>query len=90
MPGYSYVAIDKKGKEKKGSMEAESREKVTDALKADGLIPVSITEQGALNRDLNISFGKKSKTEGSQCIFPPVCQHHAGRRADEGSPRDAG
>ena len=61
MPGYSYVAIDKKGKEKKGSMEAESREKVTDALKADGLIPVSITEQGALNRDLNISFGKKVK-----------------------------
>ena len=61
MPGYSYVAIDKKGKEKKGSMEAESREKVTDALKADGLIPVSITEQGAMNRDLNISFGKKVK-----------------------------
>ena len=49
MPGFSYVAVDKKGKEKRGSIEADTREKVVDILKNDGLIPVSVKEQGALN-----------------------------------------
>ena len=48
MPGFTYVAVDKKGKEKKGNIEADTREKVIDILKNDGLIPVSVKEQGAL------------------------------------------
>ncbi len=37
MPGFSYVAVDKKGKEKRGSIEADTREKVVDILNNDGL-----------------------------------------------------
>lgn len=50
MPGFTYVAVDKRGKEKRGSIEADTREKVIDILKNDGLIPVSVKEQGALNQ----------------------------------------
>ena len=61
MPGFTYVAVDKKGKEKKGNIEADTREKVIDILKNDGLIPVSVKEQGALNKEIDFSIGKKVK-----------------------------
>ena len=61
MPGFTYVAVDKKGKEKKGNIEADNREKVADILKNDGLIPVSVKEQGALNKEIDFSIGKKVK-----------------------------
>ena len=57
MANYAYVAIMANGKEKKGSMEAKDPEKVKAQLKADGLIPVSVKEQGVMTRD--ISFGTK-------------------------------
>ena len=61
MPGFTYVAVDKKGKEKRGNIEADSREKVLDILKNDGMIPVSIKEQGVLNKEIDFSIGKKVK-----------------------------
>ena len=61
MPGFSYVAVDKRGKEKRGSLEAETREKALEQLKAEGLIPVSVREQGALNKEIDFSIGKKVK-----------------------------
>lgn len=61
MPGYSYVAVDKKGREKRGSMDAASREKVLELLKSDGLVPVSVKEQGILNKDLDFSIGQRVK-----------------------------
>ena len=61
MPGYSYVAVDKRGKEKRGRMEADNREKVSEQLKKDGLFPVSIQEQGVLNKEIDFSIGKKVK-----------------------------
>ena len=61
MPDFTYVVVDKKGKEKKGNIEADTREKVIDILKNDGLIPVSVKEQGALNKDIDFSIGKKVK-----------------------------
>lgn len=61
MPGYSYKAIDQRGKEKHGSIEAESQEKVNELLKKEGLIPVSVREQGIMSRDLELPFGKKIK-----------------------------
>lgn len=59
MPGFSYVAVDKRGKEKRGSLEAETRERALEQLKAEGLIPVSVREQGALNKEIDFSIGKK-------------------------------
>ena len=61
MPGYTYVAVDRKGKEKRGRMEADNREKVSEQLKKDGLFPVSIKEQGVLNKEIDFSIGKKVK-----------------------------
>ena len=61
MPGYSYVAVDSRGKEKRGRMDAENREEVVRQLKNDGLIPVSIREQGVLNKEIDFSIGKKVK-----------------------------
>lgn len=61
MPGYSYVAVDSRGKEKRGRMDAENREEVVRQLKNDGLIPVSVREQGVLNKEIDFSIGKKVK-----------------------------
>lgn len=61
MPGYSYVAVDSRGKEKRGRMDAENREEVVRQLKNDGLIPVSIREQEVLNKEIDFSIGKKVK-----------------------------
>lgn len=61
MPGFSYVAVDKRGKEKRGSLEVGTREKALEQLKAEGLIPVSVREQGALNKEIDFSIGKKVK-----------------------------
>lgn len=61
MPGYIYIAVDQKGKEKRGKMEAENRDEVSQQLKKDGLFPVEIKEQGVLNKDLDFSIGKKVK-----------------------------
>ena len=58
MANFSYVAIDKMGKEKKGSIEADSKEKALASLKAQGLTPMSVTAQTFLTQDINISFTK--------------------------------
>ena len=61
MPGYTYVAVDEKGKEKRGRMDAENRDAVSQQLKKDGLFPVEIKEQGTLNKDIDFSIGRKVK-----------------------------
>ncbi len=58
MASYSYVAIDDQGKEKKGSIEADNKEKALAAVKAQGLIPLSVTPQNFLTKDINLSFTK--------------------------------
>ncbi|HKM22433.1 MAG TPA: type II secretion system F family protein, partial [Lachnospiraceae bacterium] len=61
MAGYSYVVIDNKGKERKGSIEADTEEKAVALLKADNLIPVEVTEQSLLTQDINLDIGGKPK-----------------------------
>ena len=61
MPGFTYVAVDKRGKEKRGNVEADNRERVVEILKNDVLIPVSVKEQGVLNKEIDFSIGKKVK-----------------------------
>lgn len=61
MPGFSYVAVDQTGKEIKGSIEAENSERVAEALRRDGLLPLSIKEQGVLNKEIDFAIGKKVK-----------------------------
>lgn len=62
MADYSYIAIEKSGKEIKGSMESDSREKVEQKLRSQGCIPLEIKEQNALQKDIKIGVGKQVKT----------------------------
>lgn len=58
MASFAYVAIDENGKEKKGSIEAENKEKALAAVKAEGLLPLSVAPQSFLTKDISISFTK--------------------------------
>ena len=60
MATFSYVGIDTTGKEKKGSIDAEDRDRAVAAVKQLGLIPTEVTEQNFLNKDIDISFSKKA------------------------------
>ena len=57
MPSFKYVAYGKDGKEIKGSIEAESKDAAMAQIKADGLIPTSVSEAGLLDKDLNFEIG---------------------------------
>ena len=59
MAAWGFVAIDKSGKEIKGSKEADSEEQVLRELKAQGLIVLDVTEQNALTKDISIDIGGK-------------------------------
>ena len=61
MASFGYVAVDKMGKEKKGSVEADNKEKAIAAVKALGLMPVSVTPQSFLTKDIEFSFSKGAK-----------------------------
>lgn len=60
MDSFTYVDIDTKGKEVKGSVQAETKEAALANVKAMGLVPVSVVAQNFLNKDLNVSFSKKA------------------------------
>lgn len=52
MADFSYIAIEKNGREVRGSMEADSKEKVEARLRGQGLIPLEIQEQNVLQKDI--------------------------------------
>ena len=68
MPGFSYVAVDAAGKEVKGSLEADDKERVAEQLRKDGLLPMSIREQGIMNKNIDFSVGRKVKSR-DLCVF---------------------
>lgn len=61
MAGYVYVAVDMKGKEKRGKMEAPNADRVFQTLKTDGYFPIKISEQNIFNKDINISLSNPIK-----------------------------
>ena len=61
MESFSYKAVNTAGKDVKGSVEAESREEAARKIKEQGLVPVSIGKQGALDKDVNIPMFKGKK-----------------------------
>ena len=62
MAGYQYVAINDRGKQIKGVIEASTKEKAVLALKAEGKLPLKIEEQNMLNKDISFSIGGSVKT----------------------------
>lgn len=89
MADYSYIAIEKSGKEIKGSMESDSREKVEQKLRSQGCIPLEIKEQNALQKDIKIGVGKKSQDKRSKRVLPSVCKYAPCRSQYSGSIRYA-
>lgn len=69
METFSYTAVDADGKEKKGSIVAETREDAARSLKDQGLLPMSIGKQNALDKDINFSFGKKGVKVRDLSVF---------------------
>ena len=59
MASYGYEAIDKSGKEIKGSIESGSIEKAKTDLKNQGMTIISLTEQNMLTKDVQLDFGGK-------------------------------
>ncbi|MCM1048027.1 MAG: type II secretion system F family protein [Clostridiales bacterium] len=59
MADWGYVAIDKSGKEIKGSKEGNSEDQVVRELKNQGLIVLEVTEQNVMTKDINIDIGGK-------------------------------
>ena len=52
METYSYTAVAKDGKDKKGQIEAETRDDAARKLKELGLTPMAIKQQSALDKDI--------------------------------------
>ena len=69
METFSYTAVGADGKEKKGSIVAETREEAAKSLKDQGLLPMSIGKQSALDKDINFSFGKKGVKVRDLSVF---------------------
>lgn len=61
---FSYKVITPEGKEKKGTIEAVSKEDAVRNLKAEGNVPLLVQQQGLLDKDISIlpGGGKKVKT----------------------------
>lgn len=69
MAVYSYLAIDKNGKELKGNVDAETRADALTNLRQAGELVISIEEVGALNRDIQISFLSKTPKARDLSVF---------------------
>lgn len=69
METFSYTAVGADGKEKKGTVIAETREDAARSLKDQGLLPMPIGKQSALDKDINFSFGKKGVKVRDLSVF---------------------
>ena len=69
MAVWGYVAIDKGGKEIKGSKDADNKDLALRDLKNQGLIVLELTEQNALTKDISFDFGGKKPTPRDFAVF---------------------
>lgn len=69
MPNFKYTAYDSKGKEIKGTVEASDMQEASKKIKAEGNTPISVNEEGLLDKDLNISFGGKKVKVRDLSVF---------------------
>ena len=70
METFSYKAVDASGKDVKGAVEAESKDEAARKIKEQGFTPISIGKQGALDKDVNLSFfGSKKIPARDMSVF---------------------
>ena len=61
MESFGYVAVNKAGKEIKGSIEAETEAKALAEIRNRGMMVVSLSKQSMLTKDINIDLGGAPK-----------------------------
>lgn len=61
MESFGYVAVNKAGKEIKGSIEAETEAKALAEIKNRGMMVVSLSKQSMLTKDISIDIGGAPK-----------------------------
>ncbi len=61
MADFTYLAVDKSGKEKKGNVSAQTREEAISKLKSDGFMVLSVEKANALTKEINIQIGSGVK-----------------------------
>ena len=71
MPKFSYVAMDSRGKESKGTIEVASQNEAIGRVKEMGLFPTRIVEvdkvkESKPERKMSASLGKATKKKGKR------------------------
>lgn len=61
MESFGYVAVNKAGREIKGSIDAENEAKALAEIRARGMMVVSMTKQGLMTKDISIDIGGAPK-----------------------------
>lgn len=69
MPNFKYVAYSKDGKEIKQSIEAADKEEAAKKIKEMGQMVIKIDNESALDKDINLSFGKKKASSRDLSVF---------------------
>lgn len=69
MPKFKYLAYSKDGKEVKGTVEAEDKEEAALKVKEQGQMVIKVDAESALDKDINISFGKKKASSRDLSVF---------------------
>ena len=69
MANFKYKALTSNGVEKKGILEAKSKEEVIVYLKSEKFIPLEVLDAGALGGDIKISFLEKKPSPRDMAIF---------------------
>jgi type IV pilus assembly protein PilC len=66
---FAYIVLDPAGKEQKGSLQAENRDAAAAQLRSDGKTLVSLTEAGALSREVEISIFQRKPKARDMAVF---------------------
>ena len=69
MTTYAYIVLEPSGKETKGSINSENRETAVTALKEGGRTIVSLTEAGALSKEVKVNLFDKKPSARDMAVF---------------------
>lgn len=62
MADFAYIAVNREGKQVKGSMKAPNEMEARSQLRKNGLRPIRVKEQTFMTKDINLGVEKKVKT----------------------------
>jgi type IV pilus assembly protein PilC len=69
LPVFSYLAIDKDGKEKRGTVDSATRDDATEWLRQSGLVAVSLVDSLSISKEINLNFFEKKPKARDMAVF---------------------